>query len=76
MSPLQISAPLDKHFTPILRGLTAFEKEAKAAGGHAARVALERNNGLTAVRELIVFPDGVCHERNLTIAERLLKSML
>ncbi|MEG0995367.1 MAG: hypothetical protein RSH26_00240 [Clostridia bacterium] len=58
MEQLKIVAPLDKAFEPTYRGLRAFESEALAANGPVLRIALERNDGLVATRDMRVLPHG------------------
>lgn len=76
MEQLKVLAPLDPAFDPIYRGLQNFDKDAKAVGGSEIRITLERNDGLTAVHDMTILPDGLDDARNLHMAERMVKSML
>ncbi|NLO85711.1 MAG: ROK family protein [Clostridiales bacterium] len=76
MEQLKVLAPLDPAFDPIYRGLQAFTQEAKAAGGNEIRITLERNDGLTAVHDMTMLPEGTDDARNIHMAERMVKSML
>ncbi|MEG2702335.1 MAG: ROK family protein, partial [Clostridia bacterium] len=76
MEQLKIVAPLDKAFEPTYRGLRAFESEALAANGPVLRIALERNDGLVATRDMRVLPHGQNDARCIHMVERMVKSML
>ena len=76
MTNLKISAPLDPGFAPIYRGLCEFQARAEELGGPVIRIALERNDGLTAVHDLRILPEGTDDALNIRMAERLVKSML
>jgi len=76
MSDLKKSTPLDKDFQPIYLAFKEFAKDAKDAGGAMLRLAVERNEGLTAVCDLQILPEGQDDDRNLRMAERMIKSML
>lgn len=76
MEQLKVLAPLDTAFAPIYRGFQAFTKDAKAAGGSEVRITLERNDGLVAVHDMLVLPEGSDDERNIHMVERMVKSML
>lgn len=76
MDGLKIKAPLDPAFQPIYLELQAFQKDAEKVGGPMLRLAVERNDGLTAVQDLRILPEGQDDARNLLMAERMVKSML
>ena len=76
MKKLKITAPLDLAFEPIYLGLCDFQARAEELGGPVIRIALERNDGLTAVHELRILPEGVDDALNIRMAERIVKSML
>lgn len=76
MSNYKVAAPLDKNFMPIYRELCDFQEEARKAGGHQLRIALERNDGLVAVHDMWIYPEDRNDERNTFMAERMVKSML
>ncbi len=76
MSNVKITAPLDKDFTPIYQELTSFHQEAVASNGKEIVIALERNDGLTAIQKMVLLPEGMDDARNLLMVERMVKSML
>ena len=77
MDPLKIIAPLDKAFTPIYRSLCDLQARAEKENGPTLRIALERNDGLTAVRDMRLLPETPENDAlNLTLAERMIKSMI
>ena len=77
MDSLKIIAPLDKAFTPIYRSLCDLQARAEKENGPTLRIALERNDGLTAVRDMRLLPETPENDAlNLTLAERMIKSMI
>ena len=76
MKNLKITAPLDPAFEPIYLGLCEFQARAEELGGPVIRIALERNDGLTAVHDLRILPEGADDALNIRMAERMVKSML
>ena len=68
---------LDKGFLPAIIELRKFNEDVKKEkeSNHLI-IAVERNNGYVYRKELDVFVDGVNDERNIFIAERLVKSIL
>ena len=76
MENLKVLAPLDKAFEPIYRGLCAFSARAAELNGPEIRIALERNDGLTAIRDMRILPEGVDDALNIRMVERMVKSML
>ena len=76
MTNLKVSAPLDLAFEPIYRGLCAFQQRAAGLNGPVLRIALERNDGLTAVHDLRILPEGMDDALNIRMTERMVKSML
>ena len=76
MTALKVQAPLDEGFTPIQKQLEEYDLRAKELGGSTVRFALERNDGLTAVRDMRVLPGGVDDALSLRMAERVVKAML
>lgn len=68
---------LDKGFLPAIIELRKFNEDVKKEKecNHLI-IAVERNNGYVYRKELDVFVDGVNDERNIFIAERLVKSIL
>lgn len=77
MDSLKIIAPLDKAFTPIYRSLCDLQAWAEKENGPTLRIALERNDGLTAVRDMRLLPETPENDAlNLTLAERMIKSMI
>ncbi|MEG0512657.1 MAG: ROK family protein [Clostridia bacterium] len=76
MENRKVSAPLDLTFEPIYRGLRAFDQEARKAGGPELRIALERNDGLVATHDMRILPAGQNDALNLSMVERMVKSMI
>jgi len=76
MENLKVLAPLDKAFEPIYRGLCAFGARAAELNGPEIRIALERNDGLTAVHDMRILPEGTDDALNIRMVERMVKSML
>ncbi|MDY3815209.1 MAG: ROK family protein [Candidatus Limiplasma sp.] len=77
MDSLKIIAPLDKAFTPIYRSLCDLQARSEKENGPTLRIALERNDGLTAVRDMRLLPETPENDAlNLTLAERMIKSMI
>ena len=76
MENRKVTAPLDPAFAPIYCGLRAFEERAQSLGGPEIRIALERNDGLTAVHDLRILPEGADDALNVRMVERMVKSML
>ena len=77
MDSLKIIAPLDKAFTPIYRSLCDLQARAEKENGPTLLIALERNDGLTAVRDMRLLPETPENDAlNLTLAERMIKSMI
>lgn len=76
MDTLKRKAPLDAAFEPIYLVLRQFAKDAEKLSGPVLRLAVERNNGLTATHDMQILPEGQDDARNLQMAERMVKSML
>ena len=76
MDNLKVLAPLDPSFTPIYRGLCDFGARAAELNGPEIRIAVERNDGLVAVQDMRILPEGVDDALNLRMVERMVKSML
>ncbi len=76
MERMAIHAPLDAAFEPIYLAFKQFGADAKAANGPMLRLAVERNDGLTATQDLQILPEGQDDSRNLRMVERMVKSML
>ncbi|MEG2356356.1 MAG: ROK family protein [Clostridia bacterium] len=76
MENRKVSAPLDLTFEPIYRGLRAFDQEARKAGGPELRIALERNDGLVATHDMRILPARQNDALNLSMVERMVKSMI
>ena len=74
---LKVKAPLDPDFMPLSVVYREFQEAVKAVGGEPLTIALERNNGLTSVYTVDIFPDGTGHdEENRDFVERLVKTLL
>ncbi len=76
MEELKVMAPLDKAFAPIYRGLCDFGARAAQLNGPQVRIALERNDGLVAVQDMRILPEGTDDALNIRMVERMVKSML
>ena len=74
---LKVNAPLDPGFMPMSVVYRDFEAAVKAAGGQKLTIGLERNDGLTSVYTVEVYPDGTGHdEENHEFVERIVKTLL
>lgn len=76
MENLKIAAPLDPAFQPIYHTLRAFFQEAAQQNGPHILLAVERQEGLTAIQKMQILPEGAQDARNLRMVERMVKSML
>ncbi|MBO5790557.1 MAG: ROK family protein [Clostridia bacterium] len=74
---LKVPAILDPGFMPMALVYKQFTEAAKAAGGEALVIGIERNKGYVSTFEMTVFPDNTGHdEENYDMVERIVKSML
>ena len=74
---LKVKAPLDPDFMPLSIVYREFQEAVKAFGGEPLTIALERNNGLTSVFTVDIFPENTGHdEENRDFVERLVKTLL
>ena len=76
MKELKMLAPLDPSFQPLACALALFAEDAAQKGGPRIALAVERHDGLVAVRHMQILPDGDDDCRTLTMVERMVKSML
>ena len=77
MEHLKIPAPLDSNFSPIYCSLCQLQARAEKENGPMIRLALERNDGLVAVYDMRLLPEGGENDAvNLRMAERMVKTML
>ena len=76
MRELAVKAPLDPAFQPIYEALADLTRDAEKAEGPMIRLAVERNNNLVATHDMRVLPPGQDDGRNLSLVERMVKSML
>ena len=73
---LKVKPVYDPGFQPIVKYIEQFEQEVAAKPHKEIAISIERNKGYVHTVRLNVFADGVDDERNSTVVERIVKTLL
>ncbi|MBQ6645833.1 MAG: ROK family protein [Clostridia bacterium] len=73
---LKVKPVYDPGFQPIVKYIEQFEQEVTAKPHKEIAISIERNKGYVHTVRLDVFADGVDDERNNTVVERIVKTLL
>jgi len=70
-------AKLEQEFMPMIKVINDYKERVSSAENQKLYIAVERNNGFTAVFTMDIFKEGTGHdEENYAIAERIIKTLL